>query len=199
MDAHHNVFNWTKGPGGGPGNHAGGGTILFHENTISADHTTLAFTLGDTRLEGASRDFAPLHLCDGTHNWDGNAGDPSAPGWPCLSQIGRNGGKTIAQIQAGDKQSSFPAYAWGNGTQAKCANPSASGADCDNSIGFAVGGGQGNWIKGTPHTTGGFGNGDVDYFNAASQPSGAGTHTLNYIPYTYPHPCTQNFTQNCGA
>jgi hypothetical protein len=188
VEIYNNVFNWTKGPGGSPGNHAGGGTVLFYNNTISVDHTSYAFTLGETRLEGAPRDYPPLRLCDGTHNWDGNAGDAQAPGWPCLSQIGRAAGKSIAAIQSGDKQASFPAYMWNNGPQAKCSNPSASGADCDNSLSFSVGGGQGNWIKGTAHSTGGFGNGDVDYFKSASKPIGAGTHTLNYTPYTYPHP-----------
>jgi hypothetical protein len=166
----------------------GGGTGLIYNNTFTNCTGTNYINIGERRL--AIDDGAPLNLCDGTHDWDG-PGDTSAPGWPCLGQIGRDAGKTMAQIRAGTRQGSFPLYLWNNGPQAKCSDPSAGGSACDNSF-TANNTEDGNYFKSTTHT-----NGDVDWSKTASQPSGAGTHTLTYTAAAYPHPCTQNFTQGC--
>ena len=168
----------------------GGGTGLIYNNTISGFPQNFVL-LGEGRLPDQSQSGSPLLFCDGTHNWDGNAGDSSAPGWPCLSQTGRDAGRTMAQIQAGNKQASFPLYLWNNGPQDRCSNPSAGGTACDNSFGVdTYSASAPRYFKSTPHTTSGFGNGDVDYFIGTAKPSGAGTHHLIYTPYTYPHPLT---------
>jgi hypothetical protein len=164
----------------------GGGTGLIYNNTFIG-WPVEAVRIGEGRLPEQGQSSSPVLFCDGTHNWDGDAGDTNAPGWPCLSQTGRAAGKTMAQIQAGDKQTSFPLYLWNNGPQDKCYNPSSSGSACDNSFGVTIYSGT-NYFKPTAHTTSGFGNGDVDYSITASQPSGAGTHTLTYTPLSYPHP-----------
>src|SRR5205823_10975006 len=143
------------------------------------------------RLPDPGQSGSTLYYCDGSRSWDGNSSDTLAPGWPCLSQTGRNAGKTMAQIAAGDKQASFPLYLWNNGPQDSCSDPSTAGANCDNS--FSVSHSNASalaYFKASPHTTTGFGNGDVDYQISAGQPTGAGTHTLRYAPYTYPYPAT---------
>lgn len=166
------------------------GTGVIYNNTFSgfAD----AYMVLDDRRGGGSETTSPLLACDGTHDWDGNAGDTSAPGWPCLGQIGRASGTTMAQIRAGTKPASFPFYSWNNGTQDKCYNPSASGSACDGAIGFISW--TANYVKGTAHTVtgGGYGQGDIDFCSGGTtQPSGCGTHTLTYTPLQYPHPLNQ--------
>jgi isoquinoline 1-oxidoreductase subunit alpha len=183
-EIYNNKFTWTLGQGMYPFRLQGGGTGLIYNNTFVGFPSNL-IAIGEGRLGGQSA--APLNYCDGTNNWDGNAGDAAAPGWPCLAQTGRNAGKSIAQIQAGNKEASFPLYIWNNGPQDSCYNPSLGGPACDNSFGVGAGG-QAAYFKSTPHVTAGYGNGDVDYSITTSQPSGAGTHTLTYTPYTYPHP-----------
>lgn len=184
-EIYNNTFTWNLAAEAMPIRFHGGGTGLVYNNTVTGFAYNVVI-IGEGRLAGQSQ--SPLLFCDGTHDWDNNAGDASAPGWPCLLQVGRNAGKTIAQIRAGDKQASFPLYLWNNGPQAKCANTSVAGDACDNSVSVSINGGTSAYFKATPHTTGGYGNGDVDYSVTASQPSGAGTHTLTYTPYTYPHP-----------
>ena len=110
-EVYNNKFTWTLGGGSGgmyPFRLQGGGTGLIYNNTIVGFPSNYIL-VGEGRAEGQGK--GATANCDGTHNWDGNA-DPSAPGWPCLSQTGRNGGKTIAQIQGGSKQASFPLYVW---------------------------------------------------------------------------------------
>ncbi len=166
----------------------GGGTGLIYNNTF-VGWPVSAIRLGEGRLLEQGQGSAPLLYCDdpGGHDWDGNAGDPQAPGWPCLALTGRAAGKTMAQIRAGDKQGSFPLYIWNNGPQDRCYDSSASGSACDNRFGVTIYSGV-NYFKSTPHATSGFGNGDVDYCINASQPAGCGTRTLIYTPLVYPHP-----------
>jgi hypothetical protein len=196
MEAYNNKFTWAVTPKYQVGRWQGGGTGLIYNNTFTGYDTLNYFTVGEDRVD--RDEGAPLLQCDGTHDWDGTT-DASAPGWPCISQTGRDAGRTMTQIEAGTKQASFPLYMWNNGTQDKCYNPGATGAACDNStsvnnrnptfflgrtctnVGCTTG-------SGTPHSTSGFGNGDFDYCISASQPAGAGNHTLTYAPYTYPHP-----------
>jgi hypothetical protein len=150
------------------------GTGVFYENQVTG--YTSGFSLTDRRAAGTET-AAPLGDCDGTETHDGNAGDASAPGWPCLGQIGRSPGKTIAQIQGGDKQTSLPSHFWKNGTDAGC----ATGGSCTDSIGVSVN--PAAYIKATAHDTGGgFGHGDVDYI------LGGDTPKSGYTAYTYPHP-----------
>lgn len=182
------VYTWTGQDFLTPMRLQGGGTGLIYNNTF-VGWPFDAIRLGEGRLLEEGQSDSPLLYCDDTggHSWDGNAGDPNAPGWPCLSQTGRAAGKTMAQIQAGDKQTSFPLYIWNNGPQDKCYNSGASGSACDNSFGVTIYDGS-NYFKSTPHITSGFGNGDVDYCINTSKPSGCGTHTLTYTPLAYPHP-----------
>jgi hypothetical protein len=170
-----------------PGRMQGGGTGIMHDNTF-VGYGSLNFVIGEGRANGQSQ--PPLNFCDGTNAWDGNAGDPNAPGWPCLAQTGRAAGVTVANIIAGNKQSSFPMYLWNNGQQDSCYNPNAGGPVCDNSFGVEHSDAKTlPYFSSTPHAVPGpYGVGDVDYSVTASQPAGAGTHTLNYTPYTYPHP-----------
>lgn len=174
----------------------GGGTGLIYNNTFdgSPGFSPYQFWIGEGRLN--SQSGPPLQYCDvpegGPQAWDSNLGDTSAVGWPCLMQTGRNAGVTAAQVQAGAKQTSFPFYLWNNGPQLKCFNPGAAGAACDNTASaIGVVGGPGAFFLPPPgHTVtgGGQGQGDVDYCINTSQPTGCGTHTLTYTPYTYPHP-----------
>ena len=173
-EVYDNAFSWDKGEDMYPMRLQGGGTGLIYNNTFTgfpANH----IVVGEGRNPTEGQSGSPLLFVDGSHNWDGNAGDTSAPGWPALCQTGRNAGKTIAQIQAGNKQASFPLYLWNNGS-------------------FTVNSIEPDYIKATPHTVsgGGYGQGDVDYSVTTSMPSGAGTHTLTYTPYTYPHPMSLN-------
>lgn len=183
-EVYNNTFDWSGGTTTIPVMRMqGGGTGLIYNNTIkgflSSDNE---IRIGEDRL---GRGGSPLGLCSGSNSWDGNT-DASAPGWPCLAQTGRDAGKTMAQIQAGDKAPSFPLYIWNNGTQDKCSNPNAAGAACDNSMN--VNPLDAAYFKNTAHSTSGFGNGDVDWCKSASQPSGCGTHTLTYTRQPYPHP-----------
>jgi len=193
-EVYNNKFSWTWGGDWlTPMRIQGGGTGLIYNNTFTGFPVNAA-RIGEGRLLSEGQSSEPLGYCDDTplHNWDGNAGDAAAPGWPCLSQTGRVAGKTMAQIQAGEKQTSFPLYLWNNGPQDKCYNSLASGSNCDNSFGVVVIMTQQNsYFKNTPHVTAGFGNGDVDYSITANQPTGAGTHTLIYAPLQYPHPLTR--------
>jgi hypothetical protein len=188
-EVYNNKFVWNQADNGlYPMRMQGGGTGLIHDNTIVGWPSNFIL-VGDGRLHDQNQTGPPENFCDGTMSIDGNAGDTSAPGWPCLAQIGRNMGPSAAQIIAGTKQGSYPMYLWNNGAQDKCSNPAAAGSACVNS--FSVGtysASASQYIKSTPHVTSGFGTGDVDYSITASQPAGAGTHSLTYAPYTYPHP-----------
>jgi hypothetical protein len=188
-EVYNNTFIWDGDAGYAPMRLQGGGTGLIYNNTIIGFGNN-SIQLGEQRLH--DRSPAPLNLCGGSNAWDGNA-DSSVSGWPCLSQTGRDAGRTMAQILAGNRQASFPLYVWNNGSQAKCANSAASGSACDNS--FGVQSLDGNFFKSTPHSTSGFGNGDVDWCKSSSKPSSCGTHSLAYTPYTYPHPLTQGSSQ----
>ena len=151
------------------------GTGVIFNNYADGFHTGSFVPyvyLDERRQAGGTESGQPLWLtCDGTRPWDGNSGDPAAPGWPCLGQIGRSPGKSMSAIQAGDTQTSAPLYLWNNGTQASC----ATGGVCADS--WDVYADPPAYIKATPHP-----NGDVDYVKHGSTPK------PGYLPYTYPHP-----------
>lgn len=153
----------------------GGGTGLVYNNTVKAT-TYNIFLANEERNGGLSE--APLGQC-GDVNLDG-PGDTGASFWPCYLQTGRNADKTYAEMVGGAVQSSFPLYLWNNGPQDKCADPVAGGSACANTTTVAN---EDAYLTDNPHT-----NGDVDWCKSASQPSGCGTHTLTYTPYTYPYP-----------
>jgi hypothetical protein len=191
-EVYNNKFNWTLGGSMYPMRLQGGGSGLIYNNTITGfpSHYIL---LGEGRLPDQGQTGAPLSYCDGSRSWDGNASDSAAPGWPCLSQTGRDAGRTLAQIMAGDKQPSFPLYLWNNGRLDSCS--AAGSTSCDNSFTVSTYSPSArNYFKSTPHSTPGFGNGDVDFFVGASKPAGAGSHTLRYTPYAYPHPLASGTT-----
>jgi hypothetical protein len=196
-----------------PGNAArfqGGGTGIIYNNTTDGLASN-GFAIGEDRV---NRGDGPLYQCDGTatHYWDGNDGaspDASAPGWPCLAQVGRNaGGITLDSSghPSPGPASSFPLYLWNNGPQCSCfggtypvAGSSCTSGACGNTfapssydptytLGRICSGTNCAAGTGSPHSTSGFGNGDFDYCIATGQPSGCGTHTLSYTPLAYPHP-----------
>ncbi|MEQ1511136.1 MAG: hypothetical protein ABL934_00475 [Lysobacteraceae bacterium] len=146
---------------------AGTGVIFGNTNLMSDNYALL-----DER-RGFMENSGSFGACDGSKSWDGNSGDPAAPGWPCLGQIGRAPGRSIVQIMGGSKQVSAPLHVWGNGRQDTC----RTGGACDNSTNVAVyGGAQAEaYVKATPHP-----NGEVDYVIGAPRPG--------YQPYVYPHP-----------
>jgi hypothetical protein len=198
-EAYNNKSTWTLGGGSGgmyPARMQGGGTGLIYNNTI-VGFPSYFVVLGDGRLSDQGQSGAPNNYCNGTMSVDGNAGDASAPGWPCLAQTGRDAGVSISQIIAGTKPGSFPMYLWNNGTQDAC---STGGAGCTNSLTINTYSPMAaSYIKSTPHVTSGFGNGDVDFSITASQPAGAGTHRLNYTPFTYPYPLLSNGMPNVSG
>jgi hypothetical protein len=138
-------------------------------------------TLDDRRAGGFGGESSGFfEACDGTNAWDGNLGDASAPGWPCLGQIGRGwtSSTSLTNLAAGTvEQPSEPFYLWNNGTQAGC----ATGGSCTDSIQAYVD--PSAYIKKTGHTVsgGGAGQGEVDYVEDDTPKPG-------YTAYTYPHP-----------
>src|SRR5262249_10452603 len=115
-----NASTWNNYPG-----RIEAGTGVIYNNTITS-YTGKTVVFDERRGNGNGESSGAFGACDGTKAWDGNAGDPAAPGWPCLGQIGRSPGKTMAQIISGDKQTSAPFYLWNNGTQSGC----ATGGSC---------------------------------------------------------------------
>jgi hypothetical protein len=151
-----------------------GGTGVVFNNTISG-FTSNEVALGDERANGT--EGGPLGNCNtGVNPYDGNLGDAAAPGWPCLDQIGRGSG-------AIGSQASFPLYLWNNTSLIIVGSPSVPA-----------------YIKATAHSTGGAGNGDIDYCDAGTgaKPASCGTHTLTYAAYTCPHPLT-GLAEGCNA
>lgn len=183
-EVYNNTMTWSRSNVPPAMRIQGGGTGLIYNNTINGASGFNRIELGEQRTDSA-RTGSPIGTCNGSNNWDGNAGDPSAPGWPCITQTGRQVGKTIAQLQAGMKQTSFPLYLWNNGTQAACASGSGN---CDNSFSTILDQG-GAYVKSASRTASGY-QGDVDFCIRPSQPAGCGTHTLNYTPFAYPYPLT---------
>jgi PKD repeat protein len=137
--------------------------------------TTLEFTVAGSPATPATGSITvylegPVGDCNGTHAWDGNI---EANGWPCLGQIGRAPGKSIAQIMAGDKQPSYSFKFWNNGPEADCLT---GGAGCTDNV-VVYNGGVNDYIKDTAHT-----NGDKDYELLGNTPA------AGYTPLAYPHP-----------
>ncbi len=149
------------------------GTGVIFNNTVQG-YAGLYAVLDERR--GFYENDGAFGACNGSKAWDGNAGDPAAPGWPCLGQIGRAPGKSIAQITAGDKQSSAPLYLWNNGSEDGC----RTGGTCSGAFGISVWDGSAAaeaYVSTTPHP-----NGEVDVVLNGSTPR------PGYTPFTYPHP-----------
>lgn len=149
------------------------GTGVIFDNSVQG-YTDLYAVLDERR--GFYESDGELGACDGSRAWDGNAGDPAAPGWPCLGQIGRAPGKTMAQIMAGEKQESAPLYLWNNGVEVGC----RSSGPCSGGFGVSVWDGSTAaraYVSATPHP-----NGEVDFVVNGTTPK------PGYVPYTYPHP-----------
>lgn len=177
LEVYHNVFDGDTDLGSNAPGGLEAGTGVIWENQVTGYANPFSAT--DRRAAGteSSGYFAG---CDGNQAWDGNAGDASAPGWPCLGQIGRAGGYTFVELSSGSKQPSLPLYLWKNGVEATC----ATGGACTNTVNLTVN--PSAYIKATGHTVsgGGFGQDEVDYI------LGDQTAKPGYTPYTYPHPLT---------
>jgi len=165
-----------------------GGTGVFFNNYSTYNNGAPYIVLDDRRSGGFGGPVSneagagTWGYCDGTHKWDGNAGDPSAPGWPCLGQIGRAPGVSLAALAAGTaEQASAPFYLWNNGTDPGC----ATGGGCTNSIGAYPA--PASYIRNTPHP-----NGQVDYMDNNTPKPG-------YSPYAYPHPLVSGSGSGSGS
>jgi hypothetical protein len=158
------------------------GTGVIYNNTAQNFRVSsnAPYVILDDRRAEKSEATPFLGACDGTKSHDGNAGDPAAPGWPCLGQIGRAPGKSLSQIQAGSKPVSAPLYMWNNGEEAAC----ASGSSCTNTWG--VWATPAAYIKSTPHP-----NGEVDYVNGTPMPG--------YSSFVYPHPLVSGSGGGSGS
>ena len=148
------------------------GTGVIFNNTVKSYQSFPPYVVFDDRRAIAGGETsAPLNGCDGVEPWDGNLNDPAAPGWPCLGQIGRSTGKSVATIMAGDKPVSAPIYLWNNGTESTC----VLGGACTDVL--AVWATPAAYVKATPHP-----NGDVDYVMNGKVPK------PGYAPFVHPHP-----------
>jgi hypothetical protein len=147
------------------------GTGVVFNNYLTGYGGSPYFFLDDRRALGGGETGPHMGACDGTKSWDGNFGDPAAPGWPCLGQIGRSPGKSAAAIMAGDKQVSAPMYFWNNGLETTC----ATGGACTDLV--KVYAEPGAYVKATPHP-----NGEVDFVLSGKNPK------PGYSPFVYPHP-----------
>lgn len=146
------------------------GTGVIFSNYLTGYGDAPFVYLDDRRAIGGGESSGLFGACDGTKAWDGNKGDPGAPGWPCLGQVGRSPGKSASAIMAGDKQVSAPIYVWNNGLKIGC----ATGGVCADVVKvFAT---PAAYVKATPHP-----NGDVDYVASDTPKPG-------YAPFVYPHP-----------
>jgi hypothetical protein len=178
LEVYRNVFDGDTDQGSNSPGALESGTGVIWENQVTGYDNPFAAT---ERRGGGTESTGYFEGCDGTQLWDGNAGDASAPGWPCLGQVGRGPGYTFDQIVAGQKQPSLPLYLWKNGVESTC----ATGGACTDSIGLAVSP-DADYLKATAHSVvgEGFGHGEVDYI------LGGQTAKPGYTPYTYPHPLT---------
>jgi hypothetical protein len=146
---------------------------------------------GTTSTCGDGDDSCENYGGGATQSYDGNI---ESTGWPCLDQVGRDGG-----VALGIAQGSLPVYIWNNGIQDKCYNSSAAGDACDgsadavelNSLATMQWPTVTNYIKGNFNgATTAHSNDDKDICASAdkSMPSSCGNHTNSYSAYPYPHP-----------
>jgi len=126
----------------------------------------------------------------GNSQFDVNAGDTNAPGWPCAGQVGT---ACIAGSCSRSSMNSVPFIIWNNGTQSGC----STGGSCTNSVAFNLDvtgtpRNMANYLKSTAHSLAGPYNGAVDYFSGSAKPSSVGIYTGigSYAPFTYPYPTT---------
>ena len=72
------------------------GTGVFFYNRVDGNQPSSNNFLLDVERASGSKDFTGL--CDGSSPWDGNAGLPTAPGYPCRDQIGRVNDDSLWQV-----------------------------------------------------------------------------------------------------
>lgn len=160
-----------------------GGTGVFYNNYSNYNNGAPFVTLDDRRsggfgglIPGEGDPGTTWEECDGTHPWDGNAGDAGAPGWPCLFQIGTgsNANTSFVNLAAGThEQPNEPFQMWHNGTQTTCA---VSAGTCTNNIFAFVDPSAYIRSSASPHPGGLY-----DYREDDTPKPG-------YSAYTYPHP-----------
>lgn len=182
--------NYNGGANGQYPMRFGSGTGVIFNNTLTS-WSDPTIHVDETRGAGGEASNGPFYDCNGSRAVDGNAGDSSAPGWPCAGQIGF--GCKAGNCARGGLDS-IPLLVWNNGSQAGC----STGGSCTNSVKVVVDGPMGsansavrpmaNYIKSTPHSVSGRLNGAVDYCEGSTMPSSCGIYSNSYVPYTYPHP-----------
>ncbi len=202
IEVYNNTFNCNGSgcPGGYPGRFDAGTGVIFN-NTIIGYGTT-SFQIDEARGCGAQTGGDAGQCAGnpggGNSTVDVNAGDASAPGWPCGGQVGT---ACIAGSCTRGNMNSVPFIMWNNGAQAGC----STGGSCTNSITFNVDGPPGggsctrtmtNYLSSTAHSLSGPYNGAIDYFSGASKPSSVGIYTgiASYTSFTYPYPTTTSGT-----
>lgn len=193
-EIYNNSYDDTGGsPGGDYPMRFGSGTGVIFNNTI-VGYGDATVHVDETRGYGYECNNQTMLSCDGSQAVDGNAGDASAPGWPCAGQVGTG---CSAGSCSRTTINSIPLLLWNNGSQAGC----STGGSCTNSVTVNVDGPQGgntctptrtmaNYIKGTAHSVSGALNGAIDYCQGATEPGTCGIYTNSYTPYVYPHPLT---------
>jgi len=174
----------------------GAGTGVIFNNTITS-YSDPTIHVDETRGAGGESSNGPFYDCNGSRAVDGNAGDSSAPGWPCAGQIGT---ACIGGNCTRSTMNSLPLLLWNNGAQSGC----SGGGSCTNSVTVSVDGPMGSsnaasrsmtaYIKSTPHSVSGALNGAVDYCQGATEPTTCGIYKNAYVPYTYPHPLASSGT-----
>jgi hypothetical protein len=197
IESYNNIYNCT-GPGcsgGYPGRFNAATGVIFNNQIVN--YGTPSFQIDEARGCGAQTGGV-VGTCvgspPGNSQFDVNAGDTNAPGWPCAGQVGT---ACIAGNCTRSTMNSVPFIMWNNGAQTGC----STGGSCTNSITFNVDGPPGggsctrtatNYLKSTAHSLSGGYNGAIDYFSGASKPSSVGIYTgiASYTPFTYPYPTT---------
>jgi hypothetical protein len=191
-EIYNNTYNGQNSGSGFPMRFGSGTGVIFNNQVTGYSDPTLH--INETRGSGGEVSNANMFSCDGSQSVDGNAGDASAPGWPCAGQIGN---ACKAGSCARNAMDSVPLLAWNNGAQAGC----ASGGTCTNTVTLILDGQMGsgntvtrpmaNYVKSSAHSVSGPLNGAFDYCQGGTtMPASCGIYTNTYAAYSYPYPAT---------
>lgn len=182
------------------------GTGVIFDHTFTGSFNQI---IGASVYRHADNPNAPFSAkygtCDGSSTWDGNAGVPARPGWPCLDQTGY-----MFTSSAGGTYTAVPTYVWKNtedgieiGMAGDGWGASYFAADREfynytSSFDGTTGVGQGTLANRPSTCTTGVAYWATDQGTWNKIPGGqqgvlykctaTDTWTLYYTPYEYPHP-----------